>query len=286
VKYAFIQAQTPHFSVKALCRVLGVARSGYYTWRSCRASVRLQRSAELDKQVAHAFAARKGRSGAPRLCYDLQDAGRPCNRKTAAASMRRQGLRAKAARKFKATTYSRHTLPVSANLFNQDFTASAPNQKWVGDITYLHTDEGWLYLAMVIDLYSRMVIGWAVSERMTAELVCDALRMALWRRQQPQGVIVHSDRGSQYCSAAYQQLIVAHQLKCSMSAKGNCYDNACAESFFHSLKIECSHVVRFSNRAQMREAVFEYIEIDYNRQRRHSSLGHISPRAFEALMSA
>jgi putative transposase len=147
VKYAFIQAQTPHFSIKAMCRVLGVARSGYYAWCSCRASVRLQRSAELDKQVAHAFAARKGRSGAPRLWYDLQDAGQPCNRKTVAASMRRQGLRAKAARKFKATTYSRHTLPVAANLLNQDFTASAPNQKWVGDITYLHTDEGWLYLA-------------------------------------------------------------------------------------------------------------------------------------------
>ena len=200
--------------------------------------------------------------------------------------MRRQGLRAKAARKFKATTNSRHSLPVADNLLQQDFTASAPNQKWVGDITYLYTEEGWLYLAVIIDLYSRRVIGWAMSERMTADLVCDALRMALWRRKQPTGVIVHSDRGSQYCSMAYQTLIRAHQLRCSMSAKGNCYDNACAESFFHSLKVECIHGERFMSRAHMRETVFEYIETDYNRQRRHSTLGHISPEAFEARMSA
>ncbi len=140
-------------------------------------------------------------------------------------------------------------------------------------ITYLHTDEGWLYLAVIIDLYSRMVVGWAMSERMTADLACDALHMALWRRKQPKGVIVHSDRGSQYCSTAYQGLIRAHQLRCSMSAKGNCYDNACAESFFHSLKVECIHGERFMSRAQMRETVFEYIETDYNRQRRHSTLG-------------
>ncbi|WP_165676280.1 IS3 family transposase, partial [Metapseudomonas otitidis] len=161
-----------------------------------------------------------------------------------------------------------------------------PNQKWVGDITYLHTEEGWLYLAVVIDLYSRMVIGWAMSERMTADLVCDALHMALWRRRQPKGVIVHSDRGSQYCSAAYRELICTHHLRYSMSAKGNCYDNACAESFFHSLKVECIHGERFASRAQMRETVFEYVETDYNRQRRHSTLGHISPEAFEARMSA
>ncbi len=152
----------------------------------------------------------------------------------------------------------------------------------VGNITYLHTEEGWLYLALVIDLYSRMVIGWAMSERMTADLVCDALHMALWRRRQPKGVIVHSDRGSQYCSAAYRELICTHHLRYSMSAKGNCYDNACAESFFHSLKVECIHGERFASRAQMRETVFEYVKTDYNRQRRHSTLGHISPEAFEA----
>ncbi len=286
MKYAFIRGHTRQFPVKAMCRVLGVARSGYYAWCSRKPSERHQRQAELDRQVAQAYSARKGRSGAPRLYLDLRETGLPCNRKTVSASMQRQGLRARAARKFKATTNSRHSLPVAENLLKQDFTATMSNQKWVGDITYLHTEEGWLYLAVIIDLYSRMVIGWAMSKRMTADLACDALRMALWRRKQPAGVIVHSDRGSQYCSSAYQSLIRAHHLRCSMSAKGNCYDNACAESFFHSLKVECIHGERFRTRVQMRETVFEYIEVDYNRQRRHSTLGHISPEAFEARMSA
>lgn len=272
-----MRTHAPAFPVKAMCRVLGVARSGFYAWCSREPSTRHQQRAELDQRVAQAYNARKGRSGAPRLCHDLWEAGLRCNRKTVAASMQRQGLRAKAAKKFKATTNSRHSLPVAENLLKQDFTASAPNQKWVGDITYLHTDEGWLYLAVIIDLYSRMVVGWAMSERMTADLACDALHMALWRRKQPKGVIVHSDRGSQYCSTAYQGLIRAHQLRCSMSAKGNCYDNACAESFFHSLKVECIHGERFMSRAQMRETVFEYIETDYNRQRRHSTLGQYQP---------
>lgn len=266
-----------------MCRVMGVARSGYYAWLVRKPSQRQRWRAEVDRCVAKAFERRKGRCGSPRLFHDLE--GR-YDRKAIAVSMRRQGLRAKAARKFKATTNSRHSLPVAPNLLQQDFTASAPNQKWVGDITYLHTDEGWLYLAVVIDLYSRLVIGWAMSERMTADLVYDALQMALWRRKHPKGVIVHSDRGSQYCSAVYQRLLENNALRCSMSAKGNCYDNACAESFFHSLKVECIHGERFKTRAQMRETVFEYIEIDYNRQRRHSTLGYISPEAFEARIKA
>lgn len=174
----------------------------------------------------------KERSGAPRLREELASQGKVYNRKTIAASMRRQGLRAKAAKKYKATTYSKHNLPVAPNLLKQDFTSTAPNQKWVGDVTYLWTEEGWLYLTVVIDLYSRLVVGWAMSERMTATLVCDTLHMALWRRQIPKGVIVHSDRGGQYCSRDYQSLITVHELQCSMSAKGNCYDGACAETFF------------------------------------------------------
>ncbi|MET1080207.1 MAG: IS3 family transposase [Pseudomonas sp.] len=286
VKYAYMRTHAPQFSITARCRVLRVARSGFYAWCSRPPSVRQWHKAERDRRVALAYHARQGRSGAPRLCYDLRDAGLLCNRKTVAASLKRQGLRAKAARKFKAMTNSRHALPVAQNLLKQDFTAAAQNQKGVGDITYLHTEQGWLYLAVVLDLYSRRVIGWAMGERMTADLVCDALRMALWRRKPPQGVIVHSDRGSQYCSMAYQALIRAHHLRCSMSAKGNCYDNACAESFFHSLKVECIHGERFISRAQMRETVFEYIETDYNRQRCHSTLGHISPEAYEARLSA
>jgi len=218
--------------------------------------------------------------------HDLNDAGVAICLNTVAASLRRQNLRAKAARKFKATTNSRHGLPVAPNLLEQDFSATAPNQKWVGDITYLATGEGWLYLAVLIDLYSRKVIGWAMSERMTADLVGDALQMALWSRKMPKGVIVHSDRGSQYCSSLYQSLLTRHDLRCSMSAKGNCYDNACAESFFHSLKVEAIHGERFTTREAMRRQVFEYIELDYNRQRRHSAIGMISPEAFEARMIA
>jgi transposase InsO family protein len=276
--------QAGNFRVTTMARVLKVSRSGFYRWRDRqqRPSPRQERRRRLDDAVKEAFESQKGRSGSPRLVLDLADAGHPYDRKTVASSLRRQGLRAKAAKKFKATTNSKHHLPVAPNLLDQDFTATAPNQKYVGDITYLWTDEGWLYLATVIDLYSRLVVGWAMSERMTAQLVCDALTMALWRRGMPTGVIVHSDRGSQYCSGTYQALLDEHGLMCSMSGKGNCYDNACAESFFHSLKVEAIHGERFVTREEMRQTVFEYIEVDYNRTRRHSANGYISPVAFEA----
>ncbi|QJQ95864.1 MULTISPECIES: IS3 family transposase [Halomonadaceae] len=288
VKYAFIEQHRQAFSIQRMCAFLGVARSGYYAWRKRDGapSSRRRQQAVLDQRVAEAYHLRKGRSGAPRLALDLRDEGLPVDRKTVAASLQRQGLRAKAARKFKATTNSQHTLPVAPNLLVQDFTATAPNQKWVGDITYLATGEGWLYLAVLIDLYSRKVVGWAMSEWMTADLVGDALTMALWRRKMPKGVVVHSDRGSQYCSTLYQSLLTRHHLRCSMSAKGNCYDNACAESFFHSLKVEAIHGERYETRDAMRRQVFEYIEMDYNRQRRHSAIGMISPEAFEARMIA
>jgi len=276
--------QHAHFKIKTMARVLKVSRTGFYDWRrrKDKPSPSQQRRNVRDSQIWSLFEAGKGRNGAPRLSKDMADLGLNCNRKTVADSMRRQGLRAKGARKFKATTNSKHSLPVAPNLLQQNFSADAPNQKWVGDITYLWTDEGWLYLAVMLDLYSRKVVGWAMSERMTATLVCDALRMALWRRKMPPGVIVHSDRGSQYCSHDYQRLIATHKLQCSMSAKGNCYDNACVESFFHSFKVELIHGERFTTRDAMKEAVFEYIEVDYNRNRRHSANGYLSPVAFEA----
>ena len=271
------------FSIAAMCRVLVVSRSGFYDWfiKQDKPSRLKHRQQHIDTHVANAFNADKGRSGAIRVALALEKQGIHYNRKTVALSLKRQGLRAKAARKFKATTQSKHNLPVADNLLKQDFTASQPNQKWAGDITYLWTNEGWYYLAAVLDLYSRKVIGWAMSERMTANLVCDALRMALFRRKQPKGVIVHTDRGSQYCSHDYQTLLRDHGLICSMSAKGCCYDNACSESFFHSLKVEVIHGERFETRKQMRETVFEYIEVDYNRQRLHSYLGYKSPDEFE-----
>ena len=280
-----MQQNTGIFRLVTMARVLQVSRSGFYAWRrraTSKPSVRRQRCLERDDLVLAAFIAGKGRSGSPRLVLDLSDDGHACDRKTVANSMIRQGLCAKAGIKFKVTTNSKHELPVAKNILQQNFSASALNQKWVGDITYLWTQEGWLYLATVIDLYSRMVVGWAMSERMTADLVGNALTMALWKRGMPTGVIVHSDRGSQYCSELYQRLLTKHGLICSMSGTGNCYDNACAESFFHSLNVEAIHGEKFETRDKMRRVVFEYIEVDYNRIRRHSTNGQISPVAFEA----
>lgn len=271
-----------------MARVLEVSRAGFYEWhaKAARRHARLEADAAFDAQIRALFFQFKQKYGAPRLTNELKALGKPADKKTVAASLRRQGLRAKAARKFKATTSSKHNLPVSPNLLKQDFSASRPNQKWVGDITYLWTDEGWMYLATVIDLYSRKVVGWAMSNRMTAKLVCDALMMALWRRKMPTDVIFHSDRGSQYCSRDYQRLITRYKLRSSMSAKGNCYDNAVAESFFHSLKVEAIHGERFASRDDMRAAVFEYIEVDYNRVRQHSANGYLSPEAFEVQRAA
>jgi putative transposase len=177
-------------------------------------------------------------------------------------------------------------LPVAPNLLEQNFAAAAADERWVGDITYLWTEQGWVYLAVVLDLYSRKIVGWAMDERMKAQLVCDAQTMALWRRRASPGLIMHTDRGSQYCSKRYQRLLEARGLRCSMSGKGNCFDNAVAESVFHSLKVELIHGARFADREAMRQAVFEYIEVDYNRTRRHSALGYISPAAFEAAKAA
>ena len=288
MKYAFIQKNQGLFSVYRMATALNVSRSGFYRWLNSNAchSPRVQAREMLDEAVKKAFHKSKARYGSPRVAVELADQGLRYDPKTVAASMKRQGLRAKARRKFKATTNSSHNLSVAPNLLAQDFSADRPDTKWAGDITYLWTDEGWLYLAVLIDLFARRVVGWALSERMSAALVCDALQMALWRRRMPSGVIVHSDRGSQYCSGAYQALIDKHGLLCSMSRKGNCYDNACAESFFHTLKVELIHGERFGTRQQMRKAVFEYIEIDYNRNRRHSANGYLSPATYEALKVA
>lgn len=254
MKYVFIENHRAEFSIKVMCRVLRVARSGWYAWSLRRHQPDRRQLFRLvcDAAVRQAFCAEKQRYGAPRLADELPR----YNIKTIAANLRRQGLRAKAARKFSPVSYRGHGLPVSENLLKQDFYASGPNQKWAGDITYLRTDEGWLYLAVVIDLWSRAVIGWSMSPRMTAQLACDALQMALWRRKRPENVIIHTDRGDQYCSADYQALLKRYNLRGSMSAKGCCYDNACVESFFHSLKVECIHGENFISREVMRTTVF------------------------------
>ncbi|ELP2191136.1 IS3 family transposase [Salmonella enterica subsp. enterica serovar Champaign] len=283
MKYVFIEKHQAEFNIKAMCRVLQIARSGWYVWHQRRHQINRRQRFRLvcDNVVREAFSDAKQRYGAPRLTDELRAQGYQFNVKTVAASLRRQGLRAKASRRFRPVSYRKHDLPVSENLLKQDFYASGPNQKWVGDITYLRTGEGWLYLAVVIDLWSRSVIGWSMSSRMTAQLACDALQMALWRRKCPENAIVHTDRGGQYCSTDYQSLLKRHNLRGSMSARGCCYDNACAESFFHTLRVECIHGEDFVSREIMRTAVFNYSECDYNRWRRHSACGGLSPEQFE-----
>ena len=265
-----------------MCRVLSVSRSGYYGWRDRPPSDRAQADARLAADVRRVFGEHKGRAGAVRIAKQLRTEGQRVGKNRIARVMQAEGLRAKAALKYKATTNSNHKLPVAPNLLEQDFTATVPNQKWVSDITYIQTGEGWLYLAVVLDLYSRLVVGWSMSERMTVDLVSDALTMALWRRKMPTGVIVHSDRGSQYCAHAYQRLLRNNRLNCSMSKKGDGYDNAAMESWNHSLKVEAIHGERFTTREMARAQVFEYIEVYYNRKRLYSTLGYLSPQSFEA----
>lgn len=286
MKYAMIRDHEATFAIRMMCRVLGVSASGYYDWRDRPLSARDQARDALDEAVRQTFSDEKGRAGSPRVGARLRAKGISAGRHQVAQSMHRQGLRAKAARKFKATTNSNHRLPVAPNLLEQDFRADRPNQKWVSDITYIGTDEGWLYLAVVLDLHSRMVVGWSMSDRMTATLVCDALKMALFRRQRPRGVILHSDRGSQYCSSEYRELAAENGLLLTMSARGNCYDNAAMESWNHSLKVEAIHGERFTTRAAAQTQVFDYIEVYYNRNRLHSALGYRSPTEFELSKAA
>ncbi|MCG6528861.1 IS3 family transposase, partial [Vibrio parahaemolyticus] len=258
-------------------------RSGFPPWIKHRHNA-IRREAirqQLDTKVKEAFANSKGRDGSRRIQKELSESFDSYNVKTIAASMKRQDLTPKAARKFKCTTDSKHQMPVAPNLLAQNFSASAPNEKWAGDITYIAKSEGWLYLAVIIDLYSRQVLGWSMDTTMTATLVCHALSMALFRRGLPDHVIVHSDRGSQYCSKDYRDLITAYNLNQSMSRKGNCWDNACVESFFHSMKVEAIQYEPIMTRDQTRQPIFDYIEVDYNRPRRHSALGYLSPVNFE-----
>ena len=271
------------FSVEIMACVLQVSRSGYYYWRKNkeRISAREQRRMDIDESVSAAFTASKERYGAERIFVDLSKTECPLDIKTIAKSLKRQGLVAKAARLFKVTTDSDHSEPIAENLLARDFSASRPNEKWVSDITYIQTTDGWLYLAMMIDLFSRKVIGWSMSETMEATLVADALKMALARRNFPRDVIVHSDRGSQYASKLFRGLLSKNHLQQSMSRKGNCWDNACAESFFHSLKVELLYGEPLMSAENTREVVFEYIEIDYNRNRRHSANAFVSPEQFE-----
>ena len=230
-------------------------------------------------QAVHAEC--KGRYGSPRIHAALKAQGEICSRKRVARLMQVNQIQAQHQRKFKATTDSHHELPIFPNLLAQNFKAQKPNQIWTADITYCRTQEGWLYLAVVLDVYSRKIVGWALSDRMTADLVCNAFLMAYWRRKPPKGLIHHSDKGSQYASRVFQLLLINFGVLCSMSGKGNCFDNAVTETFFHTLKTELFFETVFKTREEARRAIFEYIEIFYNRERLHSTLGYCSPEKFE-----
>jgi len=281
MRYQFIDEQKKAWPVTLMCGVLGVSRSGYYDWTARGLSWRVRSNNELDRRIRMIFADHRQRYGAPRIATTLHNEGLKCSENRIARRMRALGLKAIQAKKFKATTDSKHSKPVAPDLLKQDFFATAPNQKWTTDISYVWTDEGWLYLAVVMDLYSRAIVGWSMNRRMTQQLVCDALTMALFRRRFPKGTILHSDRGSQYCSRRYQRLIRSNRLCGSMGRKANCYDNAVTESFFHTLKVELVHRERYVTRRRAQSSIFEYIETYYNRQRRHSAIGHQIPMIFE-----
>ena len=280
MKFQFIAAHRDEFPVRRLCRLLGVSSSGYYAWWNRPPTLRQSQDALLLTEIRRVHERSRQTYGSPRIHAELQAQGQRWNHKRIERVMRRYHIRARQVRRFHGTTDVSPSLPVAPNRLNQEFSASSPNQVWTADITYLDTAEGWLYLATVLDLYSRRVIGWAMADHLETSLVREALQMALTQRQPTTGLLHHSDRGRQYASAEYQALLVAQGVECSMSRRGNCYDNAVHESFFGTLKSECAEG-RFASRTAARQSVFEYIEVWYNRQRRHSALGYLSPHEFE-----
>ena len=281
MRFAFIETEKACFPITLMCRMLAVSRAGFYAWRRRPAAARTREDQVLAVAVAAIYAEHHGRYGSPRVRMGLRARGQRSGRKRIARLMRLQGLRARPRRRYRTTTDSRHGLPVCPNLLARRFAVAQPNTAWVTDMTYLWTAQGWLYLAVIIDLYSRRIVGWSMSERIDRKLALDALRMALAQRHPRRGLIHHSDRASQYASADYQQQLARHGLCGSMSRRGDCWDNAVAESFFASLKLELVYRVQWRTRAEARTAIFEYLELFYNRRRRHSSLGYLSPVEFE-----
>jgi transposase InsO family protein len=279
--FAFIQQHQDSWPVAVLCDTLGVSRAGFYAWQKRPPSERQQRRTALLVEIRAVHAEVKERYGSPRIHAELSDRGVPCCVNTVAKLMHDNDIRARSARKFCHTTDSNHPLPVADNLLDRHFDPRGPNERWVTDITYVPTREGWLYLAVVEDLYSRRVVGWAMAETMSSRLVVDALEMAVQRRLPGEGLLSHSDRGSQYASEHYQRLLARHGITCSMSRRANCWDNAPMESFFASLKKELTHHEDYQTRAEARASIVEYIEMFYNPKRLHSSLGYVSPAEYE-----
>ncbi len=281
MRYICIDRRRNHYPVRMMCQLFKISRSGYYAWRVRPESQRARTDREITRVIRRLHAESKGVYGSPKMSAELKDEGYHCGRHKVARLMRLAGLRGCPKRRFKVTTTRDPSHPMAQDLIRQDFTAAAPNQRWASDITYISTHRGWLYLAVVMDLYSRRIVGWSMSRWINRHLVIDALSMAIGARR-PAGVLIHhSDRGSQYTSDDFREELENHGIQCSMSARGNCYDNAVVESFFGLLKRERVNRVRYRTRDAARADVFDYIECFYNRKRRHGYLGHISPVAFE-----
>jgi putative transposase len=280
--FRFIDEHRNQWSVRILCATLEVSPAGYYAWRQRPRSKQQQRRDALLVRIRAVHQEAKARYGSPRIHAELQAGGQTCCVNTVAKLMKQQDIVAKTHRKFRCTTTdSDHGLPVAENLLDRQFNPRSPNERWVADITYVPTREGWLYLAAVEDLYSRRVVGWSMAHHLESRLVVDALELAVQRRLPAEGLIAHSDRGSQYASEHYQHLLASHGITCSMSRRANCWDNAPMESFFASLKKELVHGADFATQADARTALMEYIEVFYNTKRRHSSLGYVSPAEYE-----
>lgn len=281
MRFALIEAKKAQYSVAELCSVLKVRRSGFYAWLRRGPSARAREDQQLALDVKAVFKEKKHRYGSPRVARELRKRGTPVCRHRVARLMREQQLRARPRRRFVRTTDSAHSLPTPKNVLDRNFSPKAPDRVWAGDVTFLPTREGWLYLAVLLDLYSRRVIGWAMSEHNDEKLTLSALEMALDQRQPEAGLIHHSDRGTTYASGTYQDVLAKRGIVCSMSRKGNCWDNAVVESFFSTLDIECGNQELFSSRAAARREVAEYILGFYNPTRLHSTLGYQSPMEYE-----
>lgn len=283
MKYEFIEQHKQKFSIVVMCDVLGVSESGFYAWRKRPTCRHKREDAHIAQEIRQVFERHQGRYGSPRIHRDLHEEGITCSRKRVARLMREEELSALRKRRRVTTTKSDKTHPVAPNLLNRDFHAKAPNKKWVTDITYIPTAQGWLYLAVILDLYSRIVVGWSMSGNCDGELVERALDQAVARRRPSPGLLHHSDRGSQYTARAYQAHLEENGILVSMSRKGNCWDNAVMESFFGSLKDECVRNTLYVSRDEARLAIFTYLEVYYNRIRRHSTLGYVSPFTYEQM---
>jgi transposase InsO family protein len=281
VRYQFVDQHRGQYSLERLCEALQVSVSGYYAWQKRPESTRKQENKRIVAEIKEIHRQSRETYGSPRIHVDLQEKGMSCSENRVARLMKSHRIAAKRKRKFVVTTDSNHALPVAENKLNQQFTASKANEKWVTDITYVWTREGWLYLAVVLDLFSRKVVGWAMDASMERGLVIRALQMALLARKPEKGLLHHSDRGSQYASNDYQKLLSDNGMDCFMSRKGNCYDNACMESFFATLKQELVYHRQYQTRKEAKQDIFEYIQVWYNRKRRHSALGYVSPEQYE-----